>query len=149
MRRARGRWAAMMGLLLIGATAGPLVPSRGDEGDTRTGVQGVVVRIINDGTQPKSFEVEAGDLIEIDYSITAGVGDPRDFTVAVEGEDDAVRVERNLIIKTPVRSAGSTTMAAVLATEKTGKATVTLSVKGGTGESQTYSIRVVDRKNKE
>lgn len=87
-----------------------------------------------------------GDLVEIGYSFLVGIGgDPANFRAEVKEGAGVLAPDRNLIVKPARRVIGAVVVAALLRANKAGKATVTLSVKGGNGRPQTFEVRVAEK----
>jgi hypothetical protein len=129
----------------LAALACPGVLALAQDEAGKTGVEGVVVRVEADGNT--AVEAEVGDLVEIDYSITAGIGgQPRDFAASVKDGKGVLSHHRNFVVRPARRLIGATTVAAIFKAEKPGKATVSLSVKGGNAPAKTYEVNVTERR---
>jgi hypothetical protein len=106
----------------------------------KTGISGTVVEIEQAGV----YSVENGNEFSCPFSITAGIGgDPNDFQVTIEGDENAVdSIQNFVVVPAGPRPVGATNVVAILKATQTGKATVTLQVKG-VAKKEVYEITVI------
>jgi hypothetical protein len=104
----------------------------GKENAGLVGVKGTLVRIVESG----SYQVKVGDQLEIDLTVPV-VFDPKNLTVTVAGDTDAVVVEENFVIGRPGQLVVDTILVgAFLGAAEPGKATVTVSLGPGKNTSE-------------